>query len=253
MDRDYFFFGQESLEETNKILSPELNFHWFPRLTSTNALAQAEPWPQGTVIVADGQDRGRGRLGRVWQSPPGLNLYFSLVYYPSLPRHYWGGFSLAAGVAIGMVLRPFVPGMGLKWPNDLLVSGEKLGGILLEASGKKLVAGIGINVNQHSFPPELNATSLKLHTAKNWRRDRLLASLAPGILESLNLWNRGGFDQVLNQWRQLDIVLGKDVSATRGGEVIKGRALDVGAGGELLVEDEGGVHYALHSGEVTLR
>ncbi|HOC06261.1 MAG TPA: biotin--[acetyl-CoA-carboxylase] ligase [Bacillota bacterium] len=253
MDSDYFFVGQENLEETKKILSRELNLHWFPRLASTNLLAQAEPWPQGTVIAADCQDRGRGRLGREWQSPPGFNLYFSLVYYPSLPRHNWGGFSLAAGVAIAWVLKPFVPGLGLKWPNDLLVSGEKLGGILLEATGSKLVTGVGINVNQQSFPPELNATSLKLCTARNWRRDRLLASLVREILDSLNMWNRGRFEQVIEKWRQLDIVLGKAVAARRGGQVIKGRALDVGAGGELLVEDELGVLHALHSGEVTLK
>lgn len=252
MDSDYFFTGQESLEETNKLLPRELDFHWFPRLDSTNALAQAEPWPQGAVIAADSQDRGRGRLGRIWQSPPGLNLYFSLVYYPTLPRHHWGGFSLATGVATAAVLQPFVPGLGLKWPNDL-VSGGKLGGILLEASGDKLVAGVGINVNQQSFPPELNATSLKLCTARNWRRDRLLASLARGILGSLNSWDQGRFEEVINDWRKLDIVLGKAVTATRGGEVIQGRALDVGPGGELLVEDEVGVLHALHSGEVTLR
>lgn len=252
MDRDYFISGRECMEAA-KMMPPGLRLHWFPRLASTNALALANAWPQGTVIAADCQDRGRGRLGRVWQSPPGLNLYFSLVFYPSLPRENWGGFSLAAGVAVGQALLPFVPEIGLKWPNDLLASGGKLGGILLEASGDKLVAGIGLNVNQRSFPPELNASSLIVCSGKEWRRDRLLALLASAVLDALNSWDRGQFEQVLSRWRQLDIILGKAVTATRGREVIRGQALDVGAEGQLLVEDAGGIRHFLHSGEVTLK
>jgi len=230
-----------------------LTLHWFSRLGSTNDLALAEAWPQGTVIAADCQDSGRGRLGRVWQSPSGLNLYFSLVFYPALPRPKWGGFSLAAGAALGQALSPFLPGLGLKWPNDLLVQGEKLGGILLEASGGKLVAGIGINVNQHSFPSALAADSLRLCTGKEWRRDRLLALLAPAVFAGLNSWDQGEFAQVLDQWRRLDILLGKRVKALRGREIICGKALAVDPEGQLIVEDDKGEQHLLHSGEVTLR
>lgn len=239
--------------EEAKMMPPGLKLHWFPRLASTNALALADPWPQGTVIAADCQDRGRGRLGRVWQSPPGLNLYFSLVFYPTLPRENWGGFSLAAGVAVGRTLLQLLPGIGLKWPNDLLASGGKLGGILLEATGEKLVAGIGLNVNQQSFPSELNASSLKICSGYEWRRDRLLAQLAPAVLGGLNLWDQGQLEQVLGMWRRLDVVLGNLVTATRGSEVISGKALNVGTEGQLIVEDEAGIRHFLHSGEVTLK
>ncbi len=253
MDSNHFFTGRECMGKAERLMPPGLRLHWFPRLGSTNVLALEEAWPQGTVIAADSQDRGRGRLGRVWQSPPGLNLYFSLVFYPSLPRQNWGGFSLAAGVALGQALIPFLPEIGLKWPNDLLASGGKLGGILLEASGDKLVAGIGLNVNQRSFPPELNARSLLICTGKEWRRDRLLALLAAAVNSGLNLWDQGRSEQVLSQWRKLDIVLGKPVTAARGREAICGQALDVGPEGQLIVEDDSGVRHFLRSGEVTLK
>lgn len=234
-------------------MAPSLSLNWFSRLGSTNDLALAEAWSQGTVIAADCQDSGRGRLGRVWQSPSGLNLYFSMVFYPSLSRPKWGGFSLAAGAALGQALSQFIPGLGLKWPNDLLVQGDKLGGILLESSGGKLVTGIGINVNQHTFPPALAASSLRLCTGKEWRRDRLLTLLAPAVFAGLISWDRGQFAQVLEQWRRFDILLGKQVKARRGEELICGKALSVGPEGQLIVEDAKGDQHLLQSGEVTLR
>ena len=229
-----------------------LQFHWYPSLGSTNDEALSKPWPQGTIIAADHQKGGRGRLGRSWQSPPGLNLYFSLVFYPALPVLNWGGFSLAVGAALGRALSPFLPSVGVKWPNDLLVGGKKIGGILLETQGGKLVAGIGINVNQPSFPPELSANSLCLCTGKKWRRDRLLGLLAPAAFSGLQLWDQGRFLQILDQWRSLDILLGQQVRVRRGTEILFGQVQTVDADGRLVIKDPQGTEHRLVSGEVTL-
>lgn len=252
MDRLYFLTGQEAMPEAGRLLPPDLSLQWHLWLGSTNELALQGEWPPGTVIAADCQESGRGRLGRVWHSPPGLNLYFSLVYYPSLPAKQWGGFSLAVGASLGQALAPLLPGLRLKWPNDLLLPAGKLGGILLEARGEKVVAGIGINVNQVDFPPLLRAVSLARATGKKWRRDRLLALLAPAALKGLEAWNRGEAAQVLASWRSLDILLGKDVEVRRGEEIIRGRALAISPEGRLLVQEQGGVQHSLASGEVTI-
>lgn len=241
------------MAEAGKLLPEELVLHWYSRLGSTNAEALRGNWRAGTVIAADSQDNGRGRLGRQWQSPPGLNLYFSLVYRPSLPVAGWGGFSLAVGAYVGEALSAITPDLGLKWPNDLMLAHAKLGGILLETSGGKVVAGVGVNVNQRVFPPDLPAVSLALATGKSWRRDRLLVVLATAAWAGLNTWDRGDPASVFARWRALDTLLGRRVRATRGKETIAGVAVDLGPEGQLIVRDSQGVEHVLNSGEVTLR
>lgn len=226
---------------------------WYPRLDSTNKLALAKPWPQGTIIAADSQDRGRGRLGRVWQSPPGVNLYFSLLFFPSLPTANWGGYSLAVGAFLGHALAPLLPGIGLKWPNDLYAEGKKIAGILLETKEKKLVAGVGLNVNQLTFSPNLNAGSLRLLTGHAWRRDKLLALLVPSVHAGLTAWDRGDSETVLALWRGLDVLLGQRVKARLDGRIRQGIAAGIGPEGQLILEDKRGDRILLHSGEVTLR
>jgi BirA family biotin operon repressor/biotin-[acetyl-CoA-carboxylase] ligase len=252
MGKDYFC-GREDLAGAGELLPKDLALRWFSRLDSTNELAVKEDWPSGTVIAADEQDRGRGRLGRAWQSPSGLNLYFSLVFFPSLSPCHWPGFPLAVGAALADALSPLAPGLGLKWPNDLLVPGGKLGGILLETAGGKLVAGVGLNVNQTAFPPELSASSLALLSGCPWCRDRLLAVLAPAVLAGLRAWDGGRTREVLARWRRFDILWGKRVAARRGGELIEGRVLAIDDEGRLILEDDRGVRQCLASGEVTLR
>lgn len=230
-----------------------LEITWYSELDSTNAFALNQPdLPEGTVIASDFQSAGRGRLGRTWQSPRGLNLYFSLVLYPRLARHQWGGFSLAAGVAMAAGLAKLGLQPQLKWPNDLLICRRKLGGILLEAKDNRLVVGIGVNVNQDSFPPELAATSLKLETGLTWQREAVLTQLASEGFSWCGTWDQGDYEAVISAWREYDTVLGNAVSVVRGSQSIKGKAVDIGPGGELIVLDDDGNRQILHSGEVTL-
>lgn len=245
---------QEKMEGAGSLLYPGLSLRWYPQLDSTNTLALNEPdLPQGVIIAADTQAAGRGRLGRVWQSPPGLNLYFSLVLYPSLPQEHWGGFSLAAGVGLAEGIAELDLAPALKWPNDILWQDAKLAGILLEARNGRLVVGVGVNVNQEEFPPQLSATSLRLATGQYWPRDQLLAIFSREVFRWCQVWERGLFPQVISAWRQRDSILGREVAIFRGEEVIQGTAVDVLVSGALVVEDSKGFRHNLHSGEVTLR
>lgn len=241
------------MERAGELMMPGLFLRWYPRLDSTNAAALREPdLPQGTVIAADCQEAGRGRLGRSWQSPASLNLYFSIVMYPRLPRVHWGGFSLAAGAGLAHGLAELELKPGLKWPNDLLVDGAKLAGILLESRDAKLVVGVGVNVNQEKFPQEIKASSIRLVTGKEWRRDLLLAIFCREVYRSCLVWDQHHFNQVLTAWREHSTVLGRQVTIIRGEETIRGQAVDLDTGGALIVMDSGGNRHVLHSGEVTL-
>jgi BirA family biotin operon repressor/biotin-[acetyl-CoA-carboxylase] ligase len=121
--------------------------------------------PEGAVVIADAQTRGRGRMGRVWHSPPGAALYFSTVLRPKLPLQKLPPLTLAVGVAVAEAVASFGREPRLKWPNDLLLDGKKVAGILTESAtqGGRLehvIVGIGVNLQVTEFPPGLNATSI---------------------------------------------------------------------------------------------
>lgn len=247
-------FNEENMAGAGAFFLPSLSLRWYSQLDSTNSLALNEPGlPGGTVIAADSQWAGRGRLGRNWLSPQGLNLYFSLVLYPQLPREHWGGFSLAAGVGLAQGLGELDLHPRIKWPNDILWQGIKMAGILLETKEQRLVVGAGVNVNQEEFPLGLHATSIRIATGIAWRRDLLLAVFSREIYRWCMLWEQGLFDQVISAWRQHDSVLGQQVTIHRGEEAIEGTAVDVESSGALVVEDRHAFRHVLHSGEVSFR
>ena len=166
--------------------------HHFETLDSTNDLAKelaVQGAPEGTVVVAEAQTGGRGRLGREWDSPPGVGLYVSLVLRPMLPPMELPQITLTTAVAVVRAVRR-VAGVapGIKWPNDLLLNGKKLGGILTEMETESdrirhVVVGLGLNVNNPGFPPELaaTATSLTLTAGRSVFPGESPAGLAGGI------------------------------------------------------------------------
>jgi BirA family biotin operon repressor/biotin-[acetyl-CoA-carboxylase] ligase len=180
-------------------------------VSSTQDAARA--LPIGSIVVADHQSAGRGRLDRKWESPPGTALLVSFVLRPN-PL-----LSLAAGVAAAEACGAAVR---LKWPNDLLLGGAKLGGILVEASPSKAICGIGINLSWS--PP--GAASL------NQERDQLLGRLRVEI----ERWSSARPEVVLARWRELSATLGRQVRVELAGTVIEGVAEDIGPGGELIVD-----------------
>ena len=154
--------------KTRRLCGPVYHFE---EVASTNDLAKelaARGAPEGTLIVAEAQSRGRGRLGRQWNSPPGTGLYVSLLLRPPLPPTEMPQITLTTAVAAARALKR-VTGVapGIKWPNDLLLAGKKLGGILTEMETESeqirhLVVGLGLNVDTRAFPEELAATATSL-------------------------------------------------------------------------------------------
>ncbi len=214
--------------------------HW--RLTdSTNERAQAlaaAGAPHGTLVTADEQDAGRGRQGRDWTAPAGTAVLMSLVL-----REPGESLPLAAAVAVCEALP--TPAT-IKWPNDVLIGGRKVAGILVEGRPQEgwAVLGLGLNVTTGAFPGELaeRATSLRLAGVETDPKAVLAA-----VLEQLDSWLSRPLEVVLEAWQGRDALFGRRVR-WNGGE---GTAAGVDQSGSLLVDSAGGCQ-ALHAGEVHL-
>lgn len=219
--------------------------------------------PEGTVVSAERQTGGRGRLGRSWYSPHG-GLWFSVILRPDLDlipaRAPEATFMVA--VAVADALRSY-PGLsvGIKWPNDLVVGGRKLGGILTELAAEAerlewLVVGIGLNVNieLEAFPPALReaAASVSALAGGPVDRARLLAEILQFLERWYRLWLAQGFGPVIAAWRERQECLGRRVRIFTGRGEWCGRALAVDDEGALLVERAPGVVQRVLSGDVLL-
>jgi BirA family biotin operon repressor/biotin-[acetyl-CoA-carboxylase] ligase len=222
-----------------------------PVTGSTNAdlLARAaDGEPEGAVLVAEQQNAGRGRLGRVWVSPPRAALTFSVLLRPaSVPRARLGWLPLLAGVAVAAAVRDVAAvDAQLKWPNDVLAGPGKLAGILAEAAGDAVVVGIGVNVSTEpaEFPPPgpgaLPATSLRLEHARSLDRTRLLAGILAGLERRYRAWSQALGDPerpgLRAEYTRLCATLGRRVRVELpGGRALDGLAAGVDADGRLLV------------------
>jgi BirA family transcriptional regulator, biotin operon repressor / biotin---[acetyl-CoA-carboxylase] ligase len=219
--------------------------------------------PEGALVLADHQTAGRGRLGRVWVAPPGTSLMLSVVLRPGLPPARAWGVATAAGVALAEAADALVgPGVdvALKWPNDLIVaaggtSGRKAAGLLAESRADGVVLlGMGVNVNQAQtdFPPELRAGATSLAAAAGRRLDRaeLLARWAPRFVAAYQDLLAGG-QGLVPAWRARLATIGRDVRVERvEGAPLVGRAVDVDAGGGLVLRLPDGTMATVAAGDV---
>lgn len=233
----------------------------FETLTSTNDLAKelaARQAPEGTLVVAEGQTRGRGRLGREWDSPPGVGLYVSLLLRPPLPPSEMPQITLTVAVATVRALRR-VTGLapGIKWPNDLLLAGKKVGGILTEMESESerirhLVVGLGLNVNNSQFSGELQgtATSLALTAGRTFSRLQILRHWLEEFEALYERFLARDFPAILEEWKEYALTLGQAVTVRQGPEFICGQALDVAPDGALLVQTRTGEIVRVTSGEI---
>ncbi len=224
--------------------------------TNSEALRLAqEGTPEGTVVIADAQSEGRGRLDRAWESPPSKNLYLSVVLRPDIPAVASSLIPLMTGVAVADVVSQCCPGrVRLKWPNDVLVGGRKICGMLTEMRTKGdrvhfLIVGIGLNVNMGrlDFPRELRetATSLQIETA--CKLDRF--DVAVRLFEALERWYRiflgGGQEAIRKTWLRYADIVGRRVEVVFGNAVQRGTVTGLDASGALLLEGEAGVQQVL--------
>jgi len=233
------------------------NYLYHATLSSTND--HAKEWarrgaPEGTTVVAEEQSGGRGRLGRNWVSPRG-GLWFSVVLRPPLPSARAPEAVFVAAVA-GVDALAAYPGIqvGLKWPNDFVWRGLKLGGILTEVTGEldrinHLVVGIGLNVNldQRDFPPELRTrvVSVREITGGDVLRPELLRGLLTAVEHWYLVWLKQGFAPVLAAWKRHNACLERPLRVTTPEGELVGRAVDVDVDGALLLDTTGGIRRVI--------
>jgi BirA family biotin operon repressor/biotin-[acetyl-CoA-carboxylase] ligase len=218
--------------------------------------------PSGSVCVAEMQSAGRGRRNRHWVSPFAASLYLSLLWRSATGAAELGGLSLAVGVAIVRSLRGFgIETAGLKWPNDVLVDGAKLAGILIDVIGEStgpcsVIVGIGINVDiPESAAREIDQhwTDLRRLTGReSLSRNRLASIVLDHTFAAIEEFERSGLQPFLEEWNRHDVIQDRQISLQLPNEVIHGCARGVDSGGALLVDTESG-QRRFASGEVSLR
>ncbi len=237
---------------------------YYPAVQSTNLAARSmaeDGAADGTVIIAEEQTEGRGRRGRQWISRPGKGLWFSMILRPqeiSLAEAI--PVTLAAAAALGQGLRRETGlKVTLKWPNDLLLEGKKICGILTELKGEPdrveyLIMGVGLNVNhgEDDFPPDLRsrAGSLALAAGRAFDRTALFLSLIELLRESSALFFKQGFSYFRDTWIGLNSTLGREVTIAWPGGSLRGTALDLDEAGALMLRDETGRVHRVNYGEI---
>ncbi|HTW58067.1 MAG TPA: biotin--[acetyl-CoA-carboxylase] ligase [Terriglobales bacterium] len=238
--------------------SREAHLHHFYKIGSTNTAAMAAAAagaPEGSVFLAEEQTAGRGRGSHTWESERSTGIYCSVVLRPALPPAEVLVLSLAAGLAVQAAIRQVDARVNadLKWPNDVLIDGNKVCGILTEMNAEAtrvryIVVGIGINVNQAKFPKELGATSLRLATGSEWSRVELVGALLKSLDREYRkmIAGAGVREEILRRFAEgSSWVRGKDVRIEENGATIEGTTEGLDDRGFLLVRTERGVQTVL--------
>jgi BirA family biotin operon repressor/biotin-[acetyl-CoA-carboxylase] ligase len=236
--------------------------HCFAELDSTNTTVRelaGQGAPHGTVVIADAQRLGRGRLGRAWASPPATNLYLSALLRCELPMERLSQISLLAGVAACETVREWCAAE-IKWPNDVLAGGRKVAGILAEMDGagaqRVIILGIGVNLNAalEDFPAELRdkAGSLRLASGAAVDRGRFAGRLLSNLEVRYEQWHRDGFAPIAATWRELAPLIGRHIRVQEPGQVVEGTVIDIAGDGALRVRLADGREHRVVAGDVTV-
>jgi len=235
---------------------------------STNDIALSLPPDEGLaysgiVVVADSQEGGRGRLGRKWESPPGLNIYMSILMKPDLPAGEVPLLTMLAALASAVALnRETGLHVSIKWPNDLVVTGKKLGGILTEARTShniisRAVIGIGINLNstEADFPPEIsgNATSVRIEMGSVHSRNLIIAAVMNEFEAGYNRLRTWGGSLIVKEIKPLLSSIGKQVFLSNGVDRTSVFAEDLDDTGRLIIRLSSGERRVISSGEILER
>jgi BirA family biotin operon repressor/biotin-[acetyl-CoA-carboxylase] ligase len=246
-----------------KIIGREIQV--FEKTTSTNDvishLARGGV-KEGVVVFAESQTKGRGRMGRTWLSPARKGLWFSVLLRPDIPPHAATQLTIAAATSLTRAITSqtgIVP--EIKWPNDLLIRGKKIAGILTEMSAeldhlKEVILGIGIDVNveAHEFPAALRkiATSLRIESGQVIDRAALAVAILHELDHDYERIKRGEFESVAEQWYAHCTTIGARVAIHIGDRVIRGVADSLDADGALLLRGQHGILERITGGDVTM-
>lgn len=237
----------------------------FDEVDSTNDIAMemgAKGAEDGLVVVAESQSHGKGRLGRTWISPKGVNLYVSILLRPGFSPHQASALTMMASVATATaIIRTTGLDVEIKWPNDILVGRKKVSGILTEMNAEEerihyVVIGVGVNVNmkEEDFPDNLRMPAASLMECKGGRVDRsdLLCALLESMDSNFEALKNEGVMSIIPKWRKLCGTLNKKIKIVLPGDVITGVAEDVTQEGGLVITIEEGLTRVIYAGDVTL-
>ncbi len=237
------------------------DIHYFKEVDSTNNVAKYladNGAPEGTVVIAESQKRGRGRRGKTWLSPSG-GVWMSIILRPKLPPYKASQITLVTGVAVAETLEKECGlDVGIKWPNDILIGNKKVCGILTEVSASVdmvdyLVVGIGIdmNVDVQMFPQDLRnyTTSLKKELETEISGPILVQKFLGNFEAIYNEFKKGEFPKILNKWRGLSTTIGNRVEVRKRGINIRGEAVGITKEGVLILERDDGTLRKVISGE----
>lgn len=250
-------------ELPTKIFAVDSNYIYKNSVASTNELAKKMAYngaAEGTVVVAEEQTGGRGRLERNFFSPKEKGIWFSVILRPHCMAKDAPKFTLMAAAALAKTMERFNLQAEIKWPNDIMYDGRKLVGILTEMSAEIghvnfIVVGIGINVNvkREEFPESIReiAASLSEIAGENISRTKFFRAL---LEEFDKLYIANNFDEVFKIWRQFNITLGEKVTvlSAETGDIFTGTAIDIDDDGALIVETDSG-RKTVYAGDVSIR
>jgi BirA family transcriptional regulator, biotin operon repressor / biotin---[acetyl-CoA-carboxylase] ligase len=235
---------------------------WYDSVSSTNDLAlelAQIPVPEGTVVIAEEQTAGRGRLGRAWASPRG-GVWLSVILSPGLPAERTPVIGLAAAIAAATAIRETTGLLArLKWPNDVLVDAKKVVGILAEAPPGTdwVVVGIGINANiAKEALPDISgypATSLQALLGHAVDREALIRALLQELDRGYVMLRSAGVRRILQRWREMSETLGRAVCVEMPDGMISGTADDIDEMGALVIQMEDGTNRRVVAGDVRVR
>jgi len=240
--------------------------HVYEEVSSTNDFAKklaAEGAPEGTIVIAERQLQGKGRMGRAWVSPAQKGIWFTFVLRPRLLPSLATQLIFVSAVGVCRALRKFTGlDVTIKWPNDLVISGKKVCGILTELSAEidminYVVVGVGINSNhkEDDFPDDIKekAVSLAIAAGRNFRRTDLLVEILRELEDEYKNYLKYGFDEVIARWKELNSTLGQEVMVSSGEERYNGIARNINDDGCLLVERTDGTLSVVMVGDVSVR
>ncbi len=214
---------------------------------------------EGSIILAERQESGKGRLGRIWSSPSGKNVYLSIVMRPEIPPYIAPRLTIVTAVALSdTLIETGINDHRIKWPNDILSGNKKLSGILTEMKGDTdsiefIIIGIGINVNASpdDYPPELrdNITSLKMLLDNEIDRNYFVSKLLTNFEKYYNQFLEGKFSTIVSIWKDRADIINKNIKVQQFNESFTGRVIDLNEDGNLIV-DTGGSLRTVNSGDI---
>ncbi|MCR4337449.1 MAG: biotin--[acetyl-CoA-carboxylase] ligase [Candidatus Omnitrophica bacterium] len=242
------------------ILGQKIIYHETVSSTMDEAVALGiQGAPEGTVVCAESQTKGRGRLGRNWISPKGKGIYMSVILRPQVSLSVVSQLTLvcAVGVCEAIQSATNLP-VKIKWPNDILINDQKVAGLLMELNAEMdrvrfVVLGVGLNVNTPLQQLPVGATSLKAAGAKDLTRIEIFQKILESLEEWYLIFQRDGFKSIMPRWKELSDMIGKRIKFYDGKDVLEGEAIGLAEDGGLLLRNDRGEVIKKLAGDMVLR